>query len=251
MEILQVMVAVAMAAPHGVALCPVTPQSHTPPHPQMCLSAPNLRTLTLMDQITLSKSPEALATACLTGGLDLQAWAHLLKTKEEPRRSTGMKNLFGVMEMPSPVVAQKTLVGTQGAAWDKEGPRALLDGEKLPQLETGVSIPTVRPKDGIPQALPPKSSSTTLGSVGPMPQPAREAVTAWNFILTGGSTHQEMRLPLFCLPRIWTLGFCVTQAGVKHQCVSTPLGRLKKLHAPTIRMTLELNPGAHPQMQPM
>lgn len=251
MEILQVMVAVAMAAPHGVTLCPVTHQSHTPHHPRMCLSAPNLRTLTLMDQITLSMTPEALATACLTGGLGLQAWDHLFKIQEEPHRSMGMKNLFGVMEMPSLVVAQKTLVGTQGAAGDKEGPQALLTGDRLPQLEIGVSIPTVSPKDGILQALPPKSNISILGSMGPKPQPVREAVTAWNAILIGGSVHQEMRLPLFCLPRIWTLGFCVTQAGDKHQCVSTPLGRPKKLHAPTVRMTSELKPGARPQMQPM
>lgn len=94
-----------------------------------------------------------------------------------------MRNLFGVMEMPSLVVAQKILVGTQGAAGDKEGPQALLAGDKLPQLGTGVSIPTVRPKDGILHALPPKSSSSILGSVGPKLQLVREAVTAWNAIL--------------------------------------------------------------------
>lgn len=162
-----------------------------------------------------------------------------------------MRNLFGVMEIPSLVVAQKTLVGTQGAAGDKVGPQALLAGDKLPQLGTGVSIPTVRQKDGILQALPLKSSSTILGSVGPMLQLVREAVTAWNAVLEGGTAHQEMRLPLFCQPRIWTLGFCATQAGDKHQCGSTQLGRPKKLHAPTARMTLELMPGAHPQMQPI
>lgn len=251
MEILQVMVVVAIAAPHGVALCPVTLQSHTPAHPRMCLSAPNLRTLTLMDQITLSRSPEALATACLTGVLALQAWARLFELLEEPHRSTGKRNLFGVMETPSLLVVQKTLVGTQGAAGDREGPRVLLAGDKLPQLETGVSIPTVSPKDGIHLALPPKSTNLILGVTGPMLQPVREAVTAWNAILAGGTTHQGMNPLLLCLPKTWTPGFCATQAGDKHLYASTPLGRRKKLHAPTTRMTLELMPGAHPQMQPM
>lgn len=113
-------------------------------------------------------------------------------------------------------------------------------------MGTGASIP-LNLKGGSLQDLPLKSSHLVLGAVGPMLQLAREAVTAWMVILTGGNT-QEIWLHLSCLPKIWTQGFCATQDGDRLLCVSIQHGRQKRLHTQTTRMMLVLKHGAHLQM---